>query len=93
MLPTLATCSPMLWFPITLHLSRLGTWGLGLAEGVSQSWAGELGLWRHGSRGGGVRGLKVERERVESFEKKDYFLIQAGIKNYYFLALSYSAQP
>ena len=43
--------------------------------------------------GGGVRGLKVERERVESFEKKDYFLIQAGIKNYYFLALSYSAQP
>ena len=44
-----------------------------------------------GQGDGGVRGLKVERERVESSEKKDYFLIQAGIKNYYFLALGYSA--
>ena len=46
-----------------------------------------------GHGGGGMRGLKVERERVESFEKKDYFLIQARIKNYYFLALNYGAQP
>ena len=32
-------------------VGRLGAWGLGrragLVEGVGQSWAGKLGLWRH----------------------------------------------